>query len=473
MKNHHHTSEPDGEPLQMPIWTVCGMVFLGMTILGCLVLAIWPRSFTVRTTVAFDDYGENPAALAAFGSPRFMRTQAEVVTSRTFLERLVRDPEVAAARGEVAGEGIRPLSRALSARRREKTQHLEIAFRSDDPVVAIRMADAVALHFVSHWQETQQERYDGILRTVAEEGNDEILRELERERARVVGAVRVEAKADPDLIERSPRFWRGFLLILGTASATALLAGQMLVRRSRVTGRQDIAEILREVQPPNLTLLSSSDHEVPGSDEPFRRIRRNLLERFPQPEGVTLAFVSCVEGESPTQIACEMARTLAQGGHRVLLVEGNLRQPSIHRAFGVEPRPGLTDYLSTHLSLGEAVSGSGCRNLWLLPGGRDAEHPSRLLASARLEEMIGDAKSRFDFVLFNGGALFRDADSLIFAGESDLTFLASQAGRAPGEALARARRAIEQSGSRFSGLILTGVESGEISRMSSFPVLPV
>lgn len=131
--------------------------------------------------------------------------------------------------------------------------------------------------------------------------------------------------------------------------------------------------------------------------EEYRKLKSLLVkltngDRFKNTLMVTSAFAG--EGKSITAI--NLAISLAQEfDHTVLLVDADLRKPSIHRYFGFEPKLGLTDCLTRGVDVSEALVKSGIGKLSILPYGRKAESPSELFSSSRMKSFIGEIKSRY------------------------------------------------------------------------------
>ena len=465
--NHHYTNITRSIAKAQPqVWMIAGGVLLGMIILGCLILAVWPKSFTARTTIEFQKQWESPSESNDFGTRTFFNTQVELIRSRAFLKKLANSDELKSAWDVPFEKAGNALLRSIKVSHRQNTNFIDIDFATNNALESVRLADVIGEFYLDHWRSTQAERYDEIIGEAKAGNPPEFLQLLGVEKMRVVSAARISTYASETRPVKAPNLLGGLLFVLFGAIVTAAIAVYVLTRS--VDTREKIGEITEVVNPPNLTLLTKTEHEEAATHaEPFHEIRKNILSHFPKPEGVTIVSVSCFEDEDPAPVSADLAKTLAKGGNSVLLIEGNLRQPVIHETFDASPSPGVTDYMIDEMALEAAVWNTRFDNLWIMPGGKPHDSPSELLGSIRMEELVYDAKRRFDFVIFNGGSLRSAVDSLILVGESDMTFLSTEAGTAQGEVLARTRYAIEQAGGTFSGLILTQVEPEQLDEVEN------
>jgi len=131
--------------------------------------------------------------------------------------------------------------------------------------------------------------------------------------------------------------------------------------------------------------------------EEYRKLKSLLVkltkaDRFRNTLMVTSAFAS--EGKSITAI--NLAVSLAQEfDHTVLLVDADLRKPSIHKYFGFEPKLGLTDCLTRGIDVGETLIKTGIGKLSILPYGKKVENPGELFSSLKMKSLIAEIKSRY------------------------------------------------------------------------------
>jgi len=141
----------------------------------------------------------------------------------------------------------------------------------------------------------------------------------------------------------------------------------------------------------------------------FGGLRTAVLFRNLGPTARSILVSSCRAGEGKTTVSLNLAMSLAKLGSRVLLIDADLRRPSVHRALGIQQGPGLGDYLR---------GGSGWRNsvrfgvvdgLDVLPSGGATTRAADLLAGKRLEGLLREAEAHYDFVIVDSPALFINA----------------------------------------------------------------
>ena len=162
--------------------------------------------------------------------------------------------------------------------------------------------------------------------------------------------------------------------------------------------------------------------------EAYRSLRTAL--QFSTEEGVpkTLLVTSARPGEGKSTAAACLAVNFAQLGMRVLLIDGDLRNPSMHTVLGVENSAGLTNYLAGANEASELVKPSGTEGLTLLTSGPRPPNPAELLASPRFATLLTTAAENFDVVIVDGPPIMGLADSPIIASVTSGTLLVIEAG---------------------------------------------
>ena len=187
--------------------------------------------------------------------------------------------------------------------------------------------------------------------------------------------------------------------------------------------------------------------------EAFRTLRTNLqfsgLERHPRLVLVT----SAGDGEGKTTVVANLGAALAESGKRVLLVDGDLRRPALHAAFGLPEAPGLTNTLLADefdpRSLPTSVP-----NLALLPVGTLPPNPAEFIASERLGRLLARLAERYDHVLVDSPPVGLVADAAVLAPSVDGVLLVVCAGRTRRELARRAKEQLENVNARILGVVL-------------------
>jgi len=126
--------------------------------------------------------------------------------------------------------------------------------------------------------------------------------------------------------------------------------------------------------------------------EAFRRLRTNVLFSSAEPGSRSLVVTSTGPNEGKTVVAANLAVALAQAGQRVLLLDGDLRRPTVHKLFDVEQEPGLSNLLVGNAKASDAVHKlPAVPGLWILAAGRVPPNPAELLGSARFRDLAAPA----------------------------------------------------------------------------------
>jgi len=145
--------------------------------------------------------------------------------------------------------------------------------------------------------------------------------------------------------------------------------------------------------------------------EQFVAMRDAVLKEGREREIRAVGITSAREQEGKTTVAIGLALTLAMDTwKRVLLVDGNMRNPSLHRFFGIPERPGLTDLLQSTLDFRDAVVQMEEFPLFLLSGGTRHDAPTELLALGRFSSVLTQLKKSFDHVVVDCSNAMRNAD---------------------------------------------------------------
>lgn len=191
--------------------------------------------------------------------------------------------------------------------------------------------------------------------------------------------------------------------------------------------------------------------------EAFRSLRASvLLSTADHPPG-SLLITSTQPGEGKTTVATNLALSLAQLGQRVLLVDTDLRFPSLQRVFCVRESMGLVSFLTGQLDWRAAVCPSSSPGLDLLLCGPVPPNPAELLSSKSMGAFLGSAKSEYAFVILDSPPLLTLADSRILASLVDGVLLVVKSGATPREQVMQSQSSIRTAGANLIGVVLNNV----------------
>jgi tyrosine-protein kinase Etk/Wzc len=202
-----------------------------------------------------------------------------------------------------------------------------------------------------------------------------------------------------------------------------------------------------------ITQLAPDDPAV----EAFRTLRTNVTFVGADRPVQVVAVTSPGPGEGKSTTAANLALTLALGGGRTLLVDGDLRRPQIHRVFGLVEQPGLTDVLVGRASTREAVRPEVAPRLDMLPAGVTPPNPAELLGSDSMRELLTGLRREYEHIVIDTPPSLPVTDATVVAAVADATILVMRSGETEEVAAQRAVEQLERVRARIAGTVLNGV----------------
>jgi tyrosine-protein kinase Etk/Wzc len=186
------------------------------------------------------------------------------------------------------------------------------------------------------------------------------------------------------------------------------------------------------------------------------RMLRTSIQNFlnGQEQGKILVISSPVPREGKSTTTANLAVSLARAEYRTLLIDSDLRRPSLHKIFSAKLEPGLADYLAGKVDLDTIIRETSVGNLRFISCGSIPEDPSELLTSHKMKDLIGTLKKRFDIIVLDTTPLVTIADAQIVAKQSDGVVLVVSAGMSKMAGLEKARAILDQLGVRLFGVLL-------------------
>ncbi|MDR4983674.1 CpsD/CapB family tyrosine-protein kinase [Bacillus cereus] len=190
--------------------------------------------------------------------------------------------------------------------------------------------------------------------------------------------------------------------------------------------------------------------------EQYRSLRTNIQLSSSIHKSRTIVITSPRYGEGKTTITVNLAVSIAQKGEKVLVIDANLRTPTIHEIFGVENTIGLTDILNGTINLEGAVKKTEMESLDVLTSGPVPFNPSEILSSDAMDMLIQKAMGRYDTILFDSSPVLEVTDTSVLADKCEGVLLVIRYNRTVNEDALETKRALSFTKSRILGAVLNG-----------------
>src|SRR5271165_1435605 len=334
---------------------------------------------------------------------------------------------------------------------------------------------AIEYNIIKRDSETYRTLYEGLLQKLKEAG---VSAGLKSNNFRIVDrAAQPAAPIEPNV----PRNLL-FAFVLGLASGVGLaflLEGvDSTVRTTEqaqmISGLASLGMIplgsksAREGPNPKRLVIASSKEAVelvtqvrPQSQmaESYRALRTSLLlsNLGAPPKVIMVTSALPQEGKTTTSINC--AVVLAQKGVRVLLIDADLRRPSIHKTLGMGPRSGLSNVLTGSATLEQAITRSTVLpNLFVLPAGTPPPNPAELLASANMKDVLAQLRGEYDHIVIDTPPSLSVTDAVVLSPRADAVVLVIRSGQTTKNALRRSRDILTQVNAKVVGVLLNAVD---------------
>lgn len=405
---------------------------------------------------------EKQRLIAIFGSghPKVQDIQRNIETVKTFLQ----DNETLGGSGTamLAGSALTPegLLRAyvgfllhdltsLEDRRKELTFLANDAETKAKELIEYELRDLVLQNQISR----QESLFEGI---VAQ------LRELDT--ASGLSGYLYEFLEIPRMGEKS---WPKLPLCAIGGLMLGLFSGLMLAVGNEVRdGRfRSASELDDAIGLPNLGMAEKLNNiregvaglkavESTPASEAFRLGRTVLLPQIRSGELKTIGFTSPMQGDGKSTFLSNFAASLSQIGLRVLIIDADMRRPSVHRYFSVGRGEGLYDLLTDKTEIDDVIRETEIENVSVITSGTDTKNPAELLQSDRLDAVLAQCSERYDIVLVDLPPVLAVSDPVVVMPRLDGGVLVVNVARVRRDEVVNTMRRIESSGGEFVGCFL-------------------
>lgn len=203
-----------------------------------------------------------------------------------------------------------------------------------------------------------------------------------------------------------------------------------------------------------------ADNPTSIVSEQFRTIRTNIQFSMIDRDLKTISITSAAPSSGKTTVASNLAGAFAASDVKVLLVDTDMRKPTVHKVFQVQNHPGLTNLLTDRtLGIRDVVRSTYVENLHYITCGIIPPNPSELLNSKRMSELIREMEEHYDLVIFDNPPLLAVTDAQIMAAKVDGTIVVVPQGEVKKTELDQAAELLEKVNANVLGAVLNKVDA--------------
>ncbi|MEQ8753384.1 MAG: polysaccharide biosynthesis tyrosine autokinase [Coleofasciculus sp. G1-WW12-02] len=196
--------------------------------------------------------------------------------------------------------------------------------------------------------------------------------------------------------------------------------------------------------------------------EAFRSLYTNIRLLNAKKPIHSLAISSAIPGDGKTTVAVYLAKTAAAIGQRVLLIDTDLRVPQLHNRLDLPNTQGLSDIISTNVTINQAIQKSPLDdNLFVLTAGQTLADPIKLLSSDKMQSLMDQFSTQFDLVIYDTPPLLGLGDGNLLAAQADGTLLVVAIEKTDRSLLTKAFDGLKIAGASVLGTVANGVKAEE------------
>ncbi|TQR38219.1 polysaccharide biosynthesis tyrosine autokinase [Lysinibacillus sphaericus] len=200
--------------------------------------------------------------------------------------------------------------------------------------------------------------------------------------------------------------------------------------------------------------LLTSEHTTSIISEQFRTIRTNLKFALPNLTCKTILVTSSIPGEGKTTNAANIAIVFAQEGKKVLLVDADMRKPTMHYTFELLNISGLSSVLIQNDTLSEAIQETFIEGLFVLTSGPIPPNPVELLASEMMDTLIEKMIAYYDVIIFDTPPVNSVTDAQILANKTDGALLIVNTGVVEKSSVVKAKNSLLVAQAKILGVVM-------------------
>jgi succinoglycan biosynthesis transport protein ExoP len=270
----------------------------------------------------------------------------------------------------------------------------------------------------------------------------------------VVGIGMAFALESMDATVRTPEHVEA---ISGLPTLTIIPLKRELQRQGPRSSRAPLETKLPDWAPRGVSLIAYLEPQSEMA-EAYRALRTSILLSSAGGPPHSIVVTSPMPQDGKTMTSINIAIVLAQQGKKVLLVDADLRRPSVHQSFGLRQQLGLSNVLSGGVDAGTATVTTGQRNLFVMPAGALPPQPSELLSSALMQELLSRWRDEYDHVIIDSPPALSVTDAVLLSVQADAVLLVVRASQTTTGAVVRTRDLLLHVKCNLLGVVLNAVD---------------
>ena len=232
------------------------------------------------------------------------------------------------------------------------------------------------------------------------------------------------------------------------------LSGKKKVGQKAIAGRGLMLEAGSDFKPGQVMATESRSTAA----EAYRALRTSVLLSSAGRPPKTVLVTSSQPSEGKTTTCVNIAISLAQLGASVLIIDSDMRKPSVHKVFGVDYLRGLSTFLSRNVEIQDLIQKLPVKNLSLLPCGPIPPNPAELISSDRMKEMLAKLGEQYDHILIDSPPLANVTDGVILSTLVEGVILVVHGGKSSRDLVRRSRQELLGVGAKIFGVVLNNVD---------------
>ncbi|MFZ3588958.1 CpsD/CapB family tyrosine-protein kinase [Bacillus sp. DJP31] len=229
------------------------------------------------------------------------------------------------------------------------------------------------------------------------------------------------------------------------------------MHQTKIVVDQEVNPLVRNskkfIQALNRNLVTVTNPKSPISEQ-YKTIRTNIQFSTVDQDVRSIMVTSAGPGEGKSTTAANIAVVFAQQGKKVLLIDADLRKPTVHYTFRLNNHVGLTNVLTKQATIESASRETEQEDLYVLPSGPIPPNPAELMGSRAMKDLLATAYEQFDIVIFDTPPVIAVTDAQVLANQCDGVVMVVSSGKTENELAIRAKELLTNAKAKLLGVVL-------------------